>query len=163
MDAEIISGQDVAVTNDSVNSLTSKYTRLSTTDKARILLLTQEGLTQQEIAEDIGCSQASVSNTLATFKGREDDAVRLLLMGRIEDRIAHWDEAEKVASKRGDHRPTKERLEAAMPKLRAQTAANSGGGGGVTIQIGIQGAPLQPPDIDLSPVSVTVVSEGASK
>jgi hypothetical protein len=77
--------------------------------------LREEGLTQPEIAKEIGCSQSSVNYTLATYKQKED-VVNLLLIGKLEDRLANWDEAEKVASKRGDHRPTKERLEMAMPK-----------------------------------------------
>jgi DNA-binding CsgD family transcriptional regulator len=131
-------------------SLTSKYTRLTLTEKARILLLREEGLTQPEIAKEIGCSQSSVNYTLATYKQKED-VVNLLLIGKLEDRLANWDEAEKVASKRGDHRPTKERLEMAMPKLRPQPAAQNYGG--VTVVVAMPGGLENPrPVINVSAV-----------
>lgn len=128
--------------NSEPASLTSKYVRLGLTDKARILLLNEEGLTQVEIAQDIGCSQSAVSNTLATFKQKED-VLSLLLVGKLEDRIAHWDEAEKQASKRGDHRPTKERLEMAMPKLRPQPIG-AHNHGGVTVIVAVPGGNEHP-------------------
>ena len=119
----------------------SKYARLDLIDKARILLLREEGYTQTEIAEQLGCSQSSVSETLKHFKNREEDAIRLLLVGHIEERLANWDKAEKVAADRGDHRPTKERLEMAIKKLRPQAAEKSGDGGRVTIHIGTMPPP----------------------
>jgi DNA-binding CsgD family transcriptional regulator len=151
--------QELATTDSQPSELTSKYARLDVTDKARILLYRKEGLTQQEIAERIGCSQSAVSQTLTHFKEDAEDAIRVLLAGNIAERISNWDEAEKVAAKRGDHRPTKERLEMALPKLRPQPANSGAGGGGITINIGSSERPIALPDIVVSPVMSAPESE----
>jgi predicted transcriptional regulator len=130
--------------------LTSKYARLTLNDKARILILKDEGLTQTEIAHEIGCTQSTVAHTLATFKAKED-VVKMLLIGKVEDRIANWDKAEQKAAERGDHRPTKERLEMAMEKLRSQPG-HGAGGGGVTVIVAVPGSTNPLPTIDVSPL-----------
>jgi transcriptional regulator with XRE-family HTH domain len=134
--------------------LTSKYAHLDKADKALVVLLKQEGLTQAEIAEQVGCSQSTVSAVLSQFKDREEDAIRLVVLGNLAERMANWDIAETQAAKRGDHRPVKERMEMAIKKLRAQPADRGEVGGGWTINIGIPGSPLAPPQtIEIAPVS----------
>jgi hypothetical protein len=124
-------------------------TRLSTTDIKAILELSTRGYTQVQIAEIVECSQATVSNTLRDFN-RSPAVIRMLANGLTEESIDAWRTAMHKAADRGDHRPARELIEMGNPELRPQPA-NSAGGGGVTINIGMPGQPIAPPIIDITP------------
>jgi hypothetical protein len=128
--------------------LTSKYAKLSFSDIELLIRMHHDGRTQVEIANVLQCAQSTVSETLAKLKATPD-TVRALLKADASGVIANWRRAARVASKRGDHRPAREWLEAAHPELRPQPAT-SGHGGGVTVIVGTPGAPVRLPDITVS-------------
>jgi DNA-binding CsgD family transcriptional regulator len=133
-------------------SLTSKYHhRLSLADTELILKLHANGQQQTDIAQIIGCSQSTVSETIAKLK-QSPEITQALMRSDSLSAITDWKRARKQAAKRGDHRPSREWLEAAYPELRPQQG-NSAGGGGVTINIGMPGSPIALPTIEIAPVS----------
>jgi hypothetical protein len=114
---------------------TSRSARLSATDIRAVLELHDGGYKQVEIAQIVGCSQATVSNTLKAFS---DDAKQVARQLRTltDETIEDWREARKIAAKRGDHRPARELLEAAYPDLRPQPA-HGNNTGGVTVIVAV--------------------------
>lgn len=141
--------------------LTSRSARLQTADILRVLDYHAQGVNQVDIARIVGCSQSTVSRTLADAK-RHAESVQQLMTAGIADSLECWDEAQRIAAKRGDHRPARERIEMALPTLRPQPA-NSGTGGGVTINIGMPGKPIGLPTIEVvSPRQLTGESETPS-
>jgi hypothetical protein len=135
------------VTDTTPSSLTTKYTRLSFADTELILKLHLNGQKQADIAQILGCSQSTVSDTIAKLK-HTPEITQALMRSDTLSAITDWKRARKAAAKRGDHRPSREWLEAAYPELRPQ-AASSAGGGGVTINIGMPGSPIALPDISI--------------
>lgn len=140
---------------------------LSHGDLAEILRLNAKGWTQRQIAQVVGCSQPAICYALQRFKTSQQD-VQALLKAQAVPMIGKWTEAADKAAERGDHRPARELIEAAYPEMRPQ-AANSAGGGGVVINIGMPGQPVALPTIDvqvvdrppLSPAQIEASSEGA--
>ena len=162
-------GASLPDSNAAVKELTPKYSRLTLANIELILKLQAEGVTQTQIAQIVGCSQATVSQALSRIK----DAPNLLqALAKAESvpMLQRWIRASKAAAKRGDHRPAREFIELAAPELRPQQG-NSAGGGGVTITIGMPGQPLALPVIDvqavvtqgLSPVAALPPGEGVQK
>ena len=140
--------------------LTSKYAKLSFADIELLIRLHDAGKTQVEIAQVIGCSQPTVSATLAKLR-QTPDTVRALLKSDTAGVVTNWRRAARIAAKRGDHRPAREWLEAAHPELRPQPATH-GHGGGVQINIGMPGQPIGLPSIEVvqvSPQQLTAKSE----
>jgi hypothetical protein len=133
--------------------LTSKWAKLTFSDIELLLRLHDAGKTQVEIASVIGCSQTTVSATLAKLK-QTPETVKALMKGETAGVLTNWRKAARIAAKRGDHRPAREWIEAAHPELRP-TQGNSAGGGGVVINIGAPGQPLSPPAIDVQVVSLS--------
>jgi hypothetical protein len=126
------------------------FGRLSLEDLGEILRLSAKGWSQRKIAEFIGCSQPSVSYAL-TRMADSSAHLQALMRAKSHKALEQWaDIAIPKAAERGDHRPARELLEAAHPELRPQPA-NSAGGGGVTINIGMPGQPIAPPVIDITP------------
>ena len=160
---------DTAATEQPVNNLTSKYTRLKLSDIELILRLQAEGCTQQQIADVVQCSRSTVCETLQRIKDAPNLLQALAKAGSVP-MLQRWIRASKAAAKRGDHRPAREFIELAAPELRPQQG-NSAGGGGVTITIGMPGQPLALPVIDvqavvtqgLSPVAALPLGEGVQK
>jgi hypothetical protein len=142
----------VAETASDLVPLTSKWAKLTFSDIELLLRLHDAGKTQVEIAQVIGCSQTTVSATLAKLK-QTPETVKALMKGETAGVLTNWRKAARIAAKRGDHRPAREWIEAAHPELRPQPA-NSTAGGGVTINIGIAGQPLRVPDVTVSPTSI---------
>lgn len=136
-----------------VNNLTSRSRRLSLADIELMLRLKEQGRTQVQIAETLGCSQATVSATLSRIQ-HAPQLTQALAKSQAVPMLHRWIRASKEAAKRGDHRPAREFIELASPELRPQPA-NSAGGGGVTINIGMPGKPLELPVIEVSPVPET--------
>lgn len=158
-------GPGEAVTDTTVNSLTSKYSRLSLADIELALQLKSQGLTQVEIANVLKCSQSTVSQTFSRLE-KAPQLVQALAKSEAPDMLQRWIRASRVAAKRGDHRPAREFIELAAPELRPQPS-NSGSGGGVTINIGMPGQPLELPVIEvkaqpLSPAQITAQGESDS-
>lgn len=158
-----------AGTNSADTALTSKWARLSFSDIELLIRLHAANKTQTEIASILGCSQGTVSTTLAKLQSTPA-TVQALMKTDSVSAVHDWRRARKVAAKRGDHRPAREWIEEAHPDMRPQ-AANSAGGGGVVINIGMPGQPIALPTIDvqvvdstpLSPVQIETSSEGASE
>jgi hypothetical protein len=138
-----------AITDSEAIAPTSRYARLSLADTELILKLHLNGQTQTDIAQVIGCSQATVSSTIAKLK-EAPEVTQALMRSDSLSAITDWKRARKAAAKRGDHRPSREWLEAAYPELRPQQG-NSAGGGGVTINIGMPGQPIALPTIEIAP------------
>jgi hypothetical protein len=131
--------------------LTTKYTHLTAADIRLLLELHDLGKTQVEIAQTIGCGQATVSRTLKSFDG-DSKAVARQLRTFTDETIEDWRTARKVAATRGDHRPAREMLEAAHPELRPQPS-NTGGGGGVTVIVAVPGSSNPLPNVTASTLS----------
>lgn len=138
---------DQAATDTRGQIDTSKYTRLSMADTELILKLHLNGQQQKDIAQVVGCSQSTVSTTIASLK-QSPEITQALMRTDSLSAIKDWKRARRVAAKRGDHRPSREWLEAAHPELRPQPATGSGGGG-VTVVIGMPGSPVQLPSITI--------------
>ncbi len=136
-----------AESDTSAVDLTSKYAKLSESDKHTIIYLASENVTQQEIAKRIGCAQSAVSYFLQRI-GNPAKVVQAVLKSHELAAAEHWATAVEVAAKRGDHRPARELIETANPELRPQTA-NQGNSGGVTVIVGMPGAPVQLPTINI--------------
>jgi hypothetical protein len=130
------------------------HTKLKAAHMQTILQLAADGKTQQEIASVIGCNQATISRFLRSVADPQE-LVQKLMRGGSLDVLRQWKRATSVASKRGDHRPSREWIEAAYPELRPQQG-NSAGGGGVTINIGMPGSPIALPTIDITPTRATL-------
>jgi hypothetical protein len=130
------------------------YKRMSLADIELLLRMHEDGKTQEQIAEVIGCTQSAVSQQLAKLK--ETPAfVQALMKGDSLNALKQWKRATRIAAKRGDHRPAREWIEAAHPELRPQSN-NHGGGGGVTVYVAVPGATNPRPVIDVSPTSATL-------
>jgi DNA-binding transcriptional ArsR family regulator len=123
--------------------------RLTLADIELLLRLHKDGRTQTEIATMLGVTQSAVSQQLARLN-ETPAVVQALMKGESVGVLAQWRRATRIAAKRGDHRPAREWIEAAHPELRPQQG-NSAGGGGVTINIGMPGAPLALPTIEITP------------
>ena len=145
------------------------YGRLSIADLGLIARLHREGRTQRQIAAIVECSQPTVGYALRRLAANSEDIVAVM-KARSQHALEHWEKATGIAANRGDHRPAREFIEAAHPELRPQQG-NSAGGGGVTINIGMPGAPIALPVIDvqvvertpLSPVPALALGEGDEK
>lgn len=140
----------------------SAYQRLSEADKHLILHLAADGRSQTEIAALVECSQSTVSDFLKRVSNPAAVVQKVLKAGELKAAEA-WSRAIEKAADRGDHRPARELIEMANPELRPQPA-NSGAGGGVTINIGMPGQPVALPVIEvcaqpLSPVRSALPSE----
>jgi hypothetical protein len=146
-----VSEPEHAESDTAVNSLTSKYAKLTFADIELLIRMHKDGRTQVEIANVLQCSQATVSTTLAKLK-QTPEVVQALMKGESTGVLTQWRKATRIAAKRGDHRPAREWIEAAYPELRPQQG-NSAGGGGVTINIGMPGAPIQLPVIEVQAVA----------
>jgi hypothetical protein len=142
------------ITDSTAIAPASKYARLSLADTELILKLHLNGQKQTDIAQIVGCSQATVSETIAKLK-QTPEIVQALMRSDSLSAITDWKRARKAAAKRGDHRPAREWIEAAHPELRPQQG-NSAGGGGVTINIGMPGSPIALPTIDITPTRATL-------
>lgn len=153
----------LAVTDTCGQIDTSKYARLSMADTELILKLHLNGQKQTDIAQVVGCSQATVSTTIASLK-QSPEITQALMRTDSLSAIKDWKRARRVAAKRGDHRPAREWIEAAHPELRPQPA-NSAGGGGVTINIGQPGQPIALPviTIEATPVLQSALTDGSDK
>lgn len=151
--ADLTSTEDATNQEHALAVQTSErdYGRLSIADLGLIARLHREGRTQREIAAIIQCSQASVCYALKRLSANSEDIVAVM-KAKSQKALEQWELATEVAAKRGDHRPSREFIEAAHPELRPQPA-NSVGGGGVTIVIGTPGAPIPLPTIEVLPVS----------
>lgn len=136
-----------AESDSTVNKLTSKYAHLSDSDKGMVLYLVGQNRTQTEIAKMIGCSQSTISDFLQRVSNPAAVVQKVLKSHELKA-AEHWAEASAVAAKRGDHRPARELIETANPELRPQQG-NAGQSGGVTVIIGMPGAPVKLPDISI--------------
>jgi DNA-binding CsgD family transcriptional regulator len=103
-----------------VNDLTDKdresgkqpaYSRLSRAEEAQILRLSVEGLTQVQIAAQLGRSQSTVSHVLADFANTTEIA-RKHLESRAIQAAEAWTGSLVAAAEKGDHKPAKELLQA---------------------------------------------------
>lgn len=126
---------------------------LSIEDHLEIARLKAKGWTQRKIAEFIGVSQPAVCKALQRMTDKQD-VVQAVLKAQSVTAAKHWGTAMEKAAERGDHRPSRELIEAAYPELRPQQG-HSAGGGGVTIVIGQPGAPIALPDITIQAVSAS--------
>lgn len=90
---------------------TPTYTRLSRAEEAQILRLSVEGLTQVQIAQQLGRSQSTISHVLADFANTTEIA-RKHLESRAIQAAEAWTGSMAVASEKGDHKPAKELLQA---------------------------------------------------
>lgn len=146
-----------------VQTSRADYGRLSVDDLGQILILHKRGLTQRKIAEVIGCSQPSVHYALQRLT-EPAEIPQAIAKAKAGKALAAWDKAIDKAAERGDHRPARELIELAHSELRPQPG-NTAGGGGVTINIGMPGQPVELPTITieaapLSPVNSKALGEG---
>lgn len=152
-----------ALTDTTVNNLTSKYARLDPADIFDILRLSTQGRTQAEIADFVGCSQATVSNVLKRAKDGPE-VTRMVARYYAPKAIEAAAAAMEPAAKRGDSTPALKMLALGHAEL-GSPAANAGAGGGITINIGAPGQPLALPTVTidstpLSPAIPKALSEG---
>lgn len=141
---------------DTLQTVTaSKYAHLSETDKHLALVMAADHHTQTEIAHVLGCSQSSVSDFLRRVSNPAKIVQQVLKSHELKA-AEHWANAASVAAKRGDHRPARELIEAANPELRPQSGNTQGGG--VIINIGMPGQPLEPPSIVIQPTFAPALS-----
>lgn len=153
--------QNLSDDPEAVQTSDRDYSRLSFHDLGKILRLHAEGLSQRDIAAHVGCSQPSVGYALQRMSGDAKE-VQALAKGKAVAALQQWDAAISKAAKRGDHRPAREFIELAHTELRPQSN-NSAGGGGVTINIGMPGAPLEPPSISIAATFAPVLSPPRSE
>jgi hypothetical protein len=139
-------GADTPTDTESM-SLTSRYARLDVNDRLLILSLHEAAKPQTEIARIVGCSQSTVSAVIKQAT-QTPEAVRKLARTYIPHFIQGMVDAVEPAAKRGDSTPALKGLALAHQELGAQ-AGNTSGLGGVTINIGAPGQPLQPPALDI--------------
>lgn len=130
------------------------YSRLSPADMHAILYMAAEGKSQTDIARVVDCAQSTVSDFLRRVSNPSAVVQKVLKAHELKAAKA-WDRAIEKAADRGDHRPARELIEMANPDLRPQPA-NAAGGGGVTINIGMPGSPLQLPDISIAPTQAAL-------
>lgn len=120
------------------------HTRLSRGDQALILKLREDGRTQVEIAQLVGCHQSSVSRLLQDFSD-----TRLLARETLR-RDAH-----RFAERVVESADVDQSLEV-LDRLEVLPKRQSDSKGGVSVLIGINASPIGPDPIALSP-SVTDV------
>lgn len=132
-----------------VKSLTSKYTRLTSAQIAQIFRLKAQNVSQREIARILECHESSVSRALRAFEQSAEE-ITAVLKTKTEQAVDDWEQASKKAASRGDHRPARELIEAAHPKLRP--AQNNQSGSGVTVIVGMPGSPVQLPTINIAAI-----------
>lgn len=89
----------------------ASYTRLSRAEEAQILRLSVEGLTQVQIASQLGRSQSTISHVLADFANTTEIA-RKHLESRAIQAAEAWTGSLTAAAEKGDHKPAKELLQA---------------------------------------------------
>jgi Homeodomain-like domain len=112
-------------------------------ERARIVELSEQGRTQEQIAAELDCHQSTISRTLADLDDSRPFAQRLLrsraieLVEQIRERMktASLAELTKLAGKLDIVRDDRD------------TAINSG----IVINIGAPGSPIRLPDIDIEP------------
>ncbi len=131
-----------------VKELTSRSRWLTFTELELVLRLKAEGRPQNEIAKALSRSESTISEALRRMNATPA-LVQSLMAGHTYSALQQWKRATKVAAKRGDHRPAREWIEAAHPELRPQQG-NNGQPGGVTVIIGMPGAPVKLPDIQIA-------------
>lgn len=138
-------------------NLTTKYTRLSAVDIRTILELSESGYKQVDIAQIVGCAQATVSTTLKAFSA-DAKVITTRLKALTDESIEDWRQAREVAAKRGDHRPARELLEAAYPDLRPQQASTNQGG--VTVIVAVPNSQDNPrPSVTMaSPITASSIT-----
>jgi DNA-binding CsgD family transcriptional regulator len=140
------------------------FGRLSLEDLGEIVRLAARGLSQRKIAEIVGCSQPSVSYALQRMAGTADD-VKAVARAKTLKVMTKWEQAIAVAALRGDHRPAREFVELAHSELRPQLTSGAGGGG-VTVIVGMPGAPVQLPILEAKATfrqPLSLASEGESQ
>ncbi len=127
-----------------------RYKRMTPVHVAIALQLAAEGRTQAEIASALHCDQSTISRVLQRVTDPKAVIQAIMKAGAI-DRLTDWSRASKSASKRGDHRPAREWIEAAHPELRP--AQGKDAGPGVVVNIGFlqAPAPATPTTIDVTP------------
>lgn len=124
------------------------YKRLTPAQMHLILQLASEERQQIEIADIVGVHVSTISRFLKQI-GDPHKVVEQVMKGDSLAALTDWKRARRVAAKRGDHRPSREWLEAAYPELRPQPAAH-GGGGGVTVIVAVPGGDNPLPSIATS-------------
>lgn len=123
------------------------YSRLSRADEALILKLAEDGRTQTEIAQLIGCSQPTVSDILRDF-GDTRILARKRTHNRALDVANAAIEGSIIAANDGKPEAALELLD--RLEVAPKRQVDSGKGTQVLIQIGMPGQPAGPdPVIDV--------------
>lgn len=110
------------------------YKRLTPAQMHLILQLAAEERQQIDIAEIVGVHVSTVSRFLKQI-GDPHKVVQQVMQGDSIQALTDWKRARRIAAKRGDHRPSREWLEAAYPEMRP--VQNQGGAGGVTVVVAV--------------------------
>lgn len=123
---------------------TPAYQRLSRATEGLILKLSDEGKTQHQVAQMVGCSQATVSRTLAAFQD-----TRALAKSHLHNNAIRL--AERVIKQANVEESLEvlDRLDVAPKKERGGNSHT-----GVQVIVNMPGqSSSKPPVIDLSPVA----------
>jgi hypothetical protein len=118
------------------------YKRLTPAQMHLILQLAAEERQQIDIADIVGVHVSTISRFLKQI-GDPHKVVQQVMQGDSLQALTDWKVARRKAAKRGDHRPSREWLEAAYPELRPQQASHAGGGG-VTVIVAVPGGDQNP-------------------
>jgi transposase-like protein len=108
--------------------------KLRAADEARILDLSAQGVTQMEIAREIGCHQSTVSRTIADWTDTRGLARKLAEAKALDMTRRFVNEASP---------PELLKMLAKLDVVREDREAHQKNG--VVINIGMPGAPLEPP------------------
>lgn len=114
-----------ALAHSNSADLTTKYTRTSLADLELMLQLKAKGKTQAEIAAALNVSQSTVSHALAKVE-RTPALIQALAKSEAPEMLNRWIRASKVAAKRGDHRPARERAKAVWTSRAMRRAIRRG-------------------------------------
>lgn len=118
---------------DALEKPIPNFSRLTKEDIALMLKLRDAGKTQVEIAQVIGCSQPTVSQTLAEFIDTRLEAANILRGGASEL-------AKRIVKKAGPMVALETLRDLEVSQKRAP---DQGKGGGVTVVIGVQDSDVQ--------------------
>lgn len=118
---------------DQVPELIRDYSRLSRAEESLILKLADDGLTQTQVAQRVGCSQGTVSNVLAAFADTRHIARRML-------NASAADISERLTKTK--HAPTMLEVLRDLEVTTKQAPAGQGKGG-LTVLIGAQDSQVQ--------------------
>ena len=109
-----------------------------------ILTAYDSGDSPTQIARTVQSDIRTIGGVLRQYRDRVNGA-KALLMGLTPNAIAAWSEAIPIASKRGDHRPAKELLQATgiiVPQSSGDGASGAGARVAVQVVIGTLEHPI---------------------